>query len=442
MTFRTETERQPLPASGTPFSRCLLGLFCAALLAPLLPSAVCAGPCQTFGLGGQAIAMGGAVAAHAEDYAATFYNPAGLAFLGKATLGLGFIYGSPDLRINGDTQDVDLIRAFQVGGSFGIGSEWFLSRIRLGVAAHIPTSTALLLGASDPIKPNYVLYTIDPQRMAIYMGGAVRILPSLSFGGGVSMLAEADFNLNLSLASSSFLTHYSPSRFNFDPILGIKFKPSESFSLAAVYREAKSATLKPELRLFLGETQVVPTITVYNLFGYEPREVVLAAMYRYRERLTLEVDVTWMDYSEFQAPTPKYEFEEPVPDWVKVLLSMENFPDAGFHDIYVPRVGAELIVNRHVTLRGGYCYRPSPVPDQRGITNYADSDKHVISVGGGLTVFLPAKLGSKPFHVDGVFQLHVLEERAVVKEGPQDPVGDYTIDGEIFLGGIYIQFKF
>jgi len=441
MILRMENTRL-MSVPGKPFSRHLLELLCAALLFPLLPSAIHAGPCQAFGLGGQAIAMGGAVAAYAEDYAATFYNPAGLAFLDKATFGLGFVYGSPDLRINGDRQDVDLIRAFQVGGSFGLGSEWFLSRIRLGVAAHIPTSTALLLGASDPVKPNYVLYTIDPQRMAIFLGGAFRILPSLSFGGGVSILAEADFNLNLSLKSSSFLTHYSPSKFNFDPILGLKFKPSESVSLAAVYREAKNATLRPQLKLFLGETQLVPTINVYNLFGYEPREIVLAAMYRYRERFTVELDVTWMDYSAFQAPTPRYEFEEEVPDWIKVLLSMENFPDAGFHDIYVPRVGAEFIVNKYLTIRGGYCYRPSPVPDQRGITNYADSDKHVISVGSGINLLLPAKLGNKPFHIDGVFQVHILEERSVVKDNPQDPVGDYTIDGEILLGGVYLQFIF
>lgn len=423
-------------------TRFLLGFLLAGFSLALPPRAIHAGPCQAFGFGGRAIAMGGAVAASSSDYAAMFYNPAGLAFAEGPTLGAGFLYGSPDLRINGDKQDVDPIRAFQVGGSLPLGSSKYLGRITLAVAAHIPTSTAITLGAEDPVKPHFVLYSIDPQRTAIYMGGSVRILPSLSIGGGVSMLVEAELNMNLSLLSSSFITHHSPTKYNFDPIFGIKFKPTNSLALAAVYRESKTASLKPELKIFVGDEQILPTVTIFNQYNYEPREVVLAAMYSLRDRLIVEVDVTWMDYSNYQVSTPKYEFEEEVPDWVKTLLSMNNFPDPEFKDIFVPRLGSEFIVNKYFTLRGGYYYQASPVPDQRGITNYADADKHVISIGGGVKAFLPPTILEKPIHIDFVFQAQILESRSVVKDDPDDPVGDYTIDGEIFLGGIFLKHVF
>jgi long-chain fatty acid transport protein len=386
--------------------------------------------------------MGGAVAASSADYAAMFYNPAGLAFAEGPTLGVGFVYGAPDLRISGETQDVEPIRAFQVGGSLPLGSSKYLGRITLGVAAHVPTSTAIMLGASDPVEPHFVLYSIDPQRTAIYMGGSIRILPSLSIGGGVSMLAGAEFNMELSLLSSTFFTHQSPSKFIFDPIFGLKFKPTEALALAAVYREAKSASLEPELKFFVEETQVLPTVTISNLYNYEPREVVLGAAYSFLDRLTVELDVTWMDYSDYQASTPQYEFEDEVPDWVKTFLSMNNFPDPGFRDIFVPRVGTEFLVNKYLVLRGGYYYQASPVPDQRGITNYADADKHVFSVGGGVRAYLPPKILEKPIHIDFVFQAQLLEERTVVKDDPEDPFGDYTIDGEIFLGGIFLKHIF
>jgi long-chain fatty acid transport protein len=355
---------------------------------------------------------------------------------------VGFVYGAPDLRIRGETQDVEPIRAFQVGGSLPLGSSKYLGRITLGVAAHIPTSTAIMLGASDPTQPHFVLYSIDPQSTAIYMGGSVRILPSLSIGGGVSMLAGAEFNMTLSLMSSTFFTHESPSKYIFDPIFGITFKPAKSLALAAVYREAKSASLEPELKIFVGETQVLPTVTILNLYNYQPREVVFAAAYRFGERLTVEVDVTWMDYSNYQASTPQYEFEEEVPDWVKTLMSMHNFPHPGFQDIFVPRLGSEFVVNKYLTLRAGYYYQASPVPDQGGITNYADADKHVISVGGGVHAFLPEKILEKPIHMDFVFQAQLLESRAVVKDDPDDPVGAYTIDGEILLGGVFVKHVF
>ncbi len=323
-----------------------------------------------------------------------------------------------------------------------LGSSKYLGRITLGLAVHIPTSTAMTLGAEDPAKPHFVLYSIDPQRTAVYLGGSVRILPSLSIGAGVSILAEAELNLNLSLLSSSFITHHSPTKYNFDPIFGIKFKPTKSLALAAVYRESKTATLKPELKIFVGDEQILPTVTIFNQFNYEPREAVVAAMYSFRERLVVEVDVTWMDYSNYQVSTPKYEFEEEVPDWVKTLLSMNNFPDPEFKDIFVPRLGTEFMVNKYFTLRGGYYYQASPVPDQRGITNYVDADKHVISIGGGVKAFLPPKILERPIHIDFVFQAQILQERSVIKDDPEDAVGDYTIDGEIFLGGIFLTHVF
>lgn len=423
-------------------TRLFFVILLAGLAAAFLPYPLLAGPVRTFGIGGEGIAMGGAVAAFSSDYAAMFYNPAGLAFAEGPTLGFGFVYGSPDLQINGQKQDVEPIRAFQVGGSLPLGPSKYLRRITLGVAAHIPTSTAIMVGAMDPVKPHFVFYAIDPQTTVIYLGGSVRILPTLSFGGGVSILAEAEFNLNLSLLSTTFITHYSPSRFNFDPVLGLRFEPTRSLSLAAVYREAKKGSLEPELRIFVGDEQILPTISVFNLFNYEPREVVLAASYRFMERLAVEVDVNWMDYSDYQVSTPRYDIEEEVPDWVKTLMSMHNFPDPGFRDIFVPRLGLAFQINRYLTLRGGYFYYPSPVPDQRGITNYADADKHVVSFGTGVRFFPPPKVLERPILIDLVFQAQILENRSVAKDDLEDPVGNYTIDGEILLGSVFIKHEF
>jgi hypothetical protein len=90
----------------------------------------------------------------------------------------------------------------------------------------------------------------------------------------------------------------------------------------------------------------------------------------------------------------------------------------------------------------GYVYRPSPVPEQTGINNYADSDKHVVTVGTGIEFFDPWKLRKQPIIIDLVFQAHILEGRSVTKTDPEDPVGDYTIDGEIFMGGIFLKHIF
>jgi hypothetical protein len=35
-----------------------------------------------------------------------------------------------------------------------------------------------------------------------------------------------------------------------------------------------------------------------------------------------------------------------------------------------------------------------------------------------------------------------MEERSVIKTDPDDPYGDYTMDGEIILGGIFFKHIF
>ena len=54
----------------------------------------------------------------------------------------------------------------------------------------------------------------------------------------------------------------------------------------------------------------------------------------------------------------------------------------------------------------------------------------------------PWQLMNKPINIDAVFQAQLLEDRTMFKARPNDPVGDYTIDGEIFLGGIFIKHIF
>jgi hypothetical protein len=54
----------------------------------------------------------------------------------------------------------------------------------------------------------------------------------------------------------------------------------------------------------------------------------------------------------------------------------------------------------------------------------------------------PWKLRKQPIILDFVFQAHFTEERSVIKTDPDDPYGDYTMDGEIILGGIFFKHIF
>ena len=85
-------------------------------------------------------------------------------------------------------------------------------------------------------------------------------------------------------------------------------------------------------------------------------------------------------------------------------------------------------------LRAGYAYEPSPVPPQRGRTNFVDCDKHTFATGVGLMFHGMEALLPQPLELDLAFQAVQLAERTTTKTDPADPIGDYRATGA-WIGG-------
>ena len=367
------------------------------LIQLMMPGTSLASPFDTYGFGGRGMAMGGAVASIVEDYTATYYNPAGFAFTEKAEIGGGFIYGETDLRLNGEKQEVPLIRAFQAGATFPI-SRGKLRFFKLGVGANIPTSPVYLPVSQDAKEPHFVLYNNHYQRAEINVCGAFKILPNLSIGGGATILANLDFPEKLQWfnTAETFLVAEVPTNVSFFPSRGPQYKPTDSLSLAAVYRGAASADLTIDVKFTSSGEQIIPDVKTLLTNFYKPHEMLLGASYTFGDKWIVGLDVAWMDYSKMKTPMPFYEFD--VPEGIREILSMINAPPPDFHDIFVPRIGVEYPLNKHFSVRSGYVYRPSPAPDQTGINNYADSDKHVITIGTGVNFFDPLEAEKAAHH--------------------------------------------
>jgi long-chain fatty acid transport protein len=416
---------------------CITLFLCMLMVS--LPSL--ASPFETFGLGARNIAMGGAVSAIAEDYTATYYNPAGLAFTEKIMVGGGFVYGSPNLRINGEKQDIELIRTLQSGIVFPL-TRGRLKFVKFGVATNVPTSILFQTSSQDAKKPHFVFYNNHMNRLELMACVGIKILPWLSIGGGAALMTQMTFTEELQYFNpqETFLETKTPLKAKFSPLAGIRLKPTNALSFAVVYRGETSTTAVIDVVMSTFDVQFVPTLRMFISDLFKPHEIVLGASYLFGGKLLVGVDVAWMDYSKTKTSQPIYEIDAPY--FVRVALSIINVPPPDFHDIFVPRAGVEYIINDHVSVRSGYCYKPSPVPDQSGITNYADTDKHIISTGVGVRFMDPFKLVKTPFNIEAVFQAQIFEHRIMKKDDPNDPVGDFTVDGEIFLGGIYMKHTF
>ncbi|HZS36341.1 MAG TPA: hypothetical protein VFF06_05920, partial [Polyangia bacterium] len=111
------------------------------------------------------------------------------------------------------------------------------------------------------------------------------------------------------------------------------------------------------------------------------------------------------------------------------------FPTAHFNDVWVPRVGAEwrrqLGERVNVTARAGYAFERSPVPEQRGLTSFADNDRHVVSLGGGVELRRLTRILPKPIRFDVALQLHGLQPRTTTKALQLYPGSGFSSGGYI-----------
>ena len=106
-----------------------------------------------------------------------------------------------------------------------------------------------------------------------------------------------------------------------------------------------------------------------------------------------------------------------------------------------PRLGVEWQYERWV-VRGGYSFLPAALPAQTGLDNYADSDIHQVSLGGGVGWGTSSSGGDKPMTIEVSGQALFMEERTMTKTDAQDPVGTYIVNGVIWYSGLTMRHRF
>ncbi len=137
--------------------------------------------------------------------------------------------------------------------------------------------------------------------------------------------------------------------------------------------------------------------------------------------LHVNFDVTWMNWSGYISPTAKLKalLEVEPPEGIPVELPDSPAParivPPAFEDRFVPRVGVEHIAGSFGNSRGvhgedralvqlpvclGCAYEPSPVPDQVGVNNLIDADRHTLTVGTGVTLNGPIEELPGAIHLD------------------------------------------
>jgi long-chain fatty acid transport protein len=173
--------------------------------------------------------------------------------------------------------------------------------------------------------------------------------------------------------------------FGFGYNVGLLLFPDKKLSFGFSYRSGTRVKQKGDLALegiapalqpvFGGNPFRTKAHTVVNfpeIFGW-------GVAYRPTPKLTLALDVEWLRWSSFKR---------------LALVLDKKVPAAGFSDIVTDldwsdamfiKVGVDYKARENFSLRAGYAYQETPIPEHTLSPGNPDSDQHCFSAGLGYT---------------------------------------------------------
>ncbi len=405
----------------------LLIVFCSAAHADAL---------ETFGFTARAIGQAGALTAGSSGAVAAWHNPGAVAFSDDVELSLGYSYAHLGLRIDG--QDARVTAAH--GISLGIALPLRLWRVTVafGLALYLPDQVHARIELVPAAETTFALLGNSMQRIVVVPSLSLRILPWLSIGGGVTILTDvagAGIHFDVGISDSGKVGQGEvdvslPLRAA--PTIGVAMRIGRHAEVGAIYR----GDLDLRLRLgVLASVQIAQAVTgTTNILlqasnFYSPQRVALGVGLSPVENLWLRGEISWLNWSAYRQSTPQLNVD------VNLSVSPPLLPSVAlsvpFRDTWTLHVGVEWQRDlRRVTfaLRGGYAFEPSPLQSFRGLPLYADNDRHIVAVGGGVTLPHLLPILKKALSFDVALQIHALIPRRYEKDPQLGGVG-FSSDG-------------
>lgn len=333
------------------------------------------------GFGARNIGMGNTGVASSSDSSAVFYNPALLTECGNhimlgTTLTDMYIDIVPFEGSSGERYD-DVINMYglYISGRHNLKFDKFA----FGFGIYLPTNRVHLEKSYFPDeRERYFSNKIHPELLgtrsegeSIYISAAYRVFKDLSIGGGAILKINSDapsyqYLPSIIDTSSMYLNLAGEEKIKLFPVAGIVYRPFESLRIGFSYRSETGfkivSTSYTEVRGLTkpGEPNVSKEVFY---FQYTPSEYSGAISYRIKDLLFV-LDIVYEEYSNYRD-------------------SHYQRPTVPFWDIVSTHLGIEYTLNERILLRSGYVFHPSPVPEQDGRTNYADTTVHYFNFGGG-----------------------------------------------------------
>jgi long-chain fatty acid transport protein len=382
------------------------------------------------GIGARSISMGGADVAWAADpLGAMGVNPAGLGFIPDPELTLGgvggFVQGHFDKSSSASSGDLDGTPAALPEGAFAMPVGKFDLPVTVGLS-FVPESMLLAdwnyrdsPGGLGGISYGYQNQKSEILDLRSALGAAIKFTPDFSFGASVGLIyndndLQAPYifqNLqpgpnggpaNGGLDGAKTLLHLHTSGLAWNAQVGFIYRITPDLQVGASYESQSTvvstgdATGDPSLQFGVppGTLNFRYDATVTNTF---PQEVRSGLSWKFQPEWRLALQVDWIDWSDAFHNLP-LNFKNGSNSSVNAALggSFSDSVPLDWQSEFVYRCGIEYNVTDSLTLRAGYCYGSSPVPDSTLTPLNAAIMEHTLSAGIGYRW--------KQFEIDAAYQ--------------------------------------
>jgi long-subunit fatty acid transport protein len=443
----------------------LLGLSLAAGLSAARVAE--AGIEDTFGLGPGPMGLAGSYAARPGDFAAAYYNPAGLAPGGAVEEKGGFfeasialVYGHPSLYVVGakgqalSTPATPDTAGAVVGARFSVGQPFHLDGLDMGLAVYLPSHVfEWSIRPDDQLQ--WSLLTDRTQVLTANLGLAYRVFRWLSIGAGLRVAFDVQTDITGQITSVAPLTNpktgqttgiQAISQLGTDatvygrvaPLAGLLLTPMDGLRVGLSYRG--------ESYVDDWGSAVVSGVPGLGNLGYdfrfshyfEPTQLTAAVGADLGAGVDISADLT---YSR----------------WSDALSTNRNFFGCGvdpcngagplWGDTWTPAFGVKWRATRAFAVSGGYRFQKSPLDNFGGPSNLLDNDRHVPSLGFELD--LSKLVPSLDARIKVGLQYVILVARTETKEFQRFPSDDaetanpgypsYSYGGHLVAGSVGVE---
>ena len=366
--------------------------------------------------------MGGTGAAVGEGFEATYLNPALLSRARSRELQIGWQAVSLSLYVDGPNAPGELSTEGLTGTFIGLTlpvpfGGVLERRVALGIGVFSPTARIARARVLYPERAQFPALPDRLQTLSFNAGAGVDLGYGLRVGAGALLLAEMVGTVVVANEATGSVGTQVDSQLvaTYAPNIGASFE-SGDYIVGLDWRGELEGNFDVQVEVRdLGQL-VVPNLDIAGVAQYDPMQAQLE-LARRSGSLELAVGVTykrWSDFGGWARPTVTCPEEHPG---CAALIP----PSVDLSDTWVPRVGGAyglpLGPRARGTLRAGYFFEPSPLPEQTGRVNYLDNHRHAFTLGYGVQLLEPWPR----LRVDTFYQLHWLQAREHVKGTDVEP---------------------